>query len=67
VTERGRSSRCPVGLSCLCATGAGTAIRSYRAVSGLPQRHTQEVLWMNVDHRLPYVDDNGIRFELRRT
>jgi hypothetical protein len=30
-----------------------------------PEEIPQEVLWMNVDHRVPYVDDRGIQFSLR--
>jgi hypothetical protein len=30
-----------------------------------PAEIPQEVLWMNVDHRVPYVDDRGIQFSLR--
>jgi hypothetical protein len=30
-----------------------------------PEEIPQEIRWMNVDHRLPYLNDNGIRFELR--
>ena len=30
-----------------------------------PEMIPQEVLWMNVDHRRPYLRDHGIRFELR--
>jgi hypothetical protein len=30
-----------------------------------PEEIPQEIRWMNVDHRLPYVGDGGIRFELR--
>jgi hypothetical protein len=30
-----------------------------------PEEIPQEVVWMNVDHRQPYVDDHGVRFELR--
>ncbi len=30
-----------------------------------PEQIPQEVLWLNVDHRQPYVGDQGIRFDLR--
>ena len=30
-----------------------------------PEEIPQEILWMNVDHRQPYVGDNGVTFKMK--